>query len=165
MELPIARLVNAALDRATDAPLPLGARAPDFSLPDQAGRVVTLSGLRGGGLVLVFYPRDNTPVCSMQLRDFNAEAAALSALGARVFGINSGAAATHARFCEKLGLGFDLLVDDGARVAQAYHATIGPAGPLRQVRRTVYALDAEGRVVFAERGTPSPASVLAALRP
>ena len=154
------RLVHAALDAATDRPLPLGARAPDFALKNQRGEVVRLADQKGHPVILVFYPRDNTPVCSLQLRDFNSETAALSRLGARVFGINAGSAETHAHFCEKLALGFDLLVDDGALVARAYQATLGP---LVQVRRTVYAVDADGIIVFSERGTPSPAAVLGAL--
>ena len=140
--------------------LSIGSPAPSFSLPDQDGKPVTLSELAGRWVVLYFYPRDDTPICTMQLRDFNAGRETWSASGVRVFGVNSGDARSHASFCERLGLGFDLLVDDGAALASEYRATFGA---IRQVRRTVYAIGRDGLIAFAERGTPAPELVLASL--
>ena len=149
-----------ALDLATSAPLSVGSVAPAFDLQNQAGLRQRSSDLAGTPFVLVFYPRDDTPICTMQLRDFNAGRETWSASGVRVFGVNSGNARSHASFCERLGLGFDLLVDDGAALASEYRATFGA---IRQVRRTVYAIGRDGLIAFAERGTPAPELVLASL--
>ncbi|MFZ4735492.1 MAG: peroxiredoxin [Bradymonadia bacterium] len=158
--LGLLRNAERALNDALSAPLAVGTAAPDFTLPNQRGEAVRLSALRGQPVVLVFYPVDDTPVCTVQLRDFNAELDTLTAAGARVFGVNPGDGASHTAFCGKLGLGFDLLVDAGARVAEQYRAKYGPVA---LVRRTVYAIGADGRIVFAARNTPAPSEVLAAL--
>ena len=78
--------------------------------------------------------------------------------GVAVFGVNSGSAASHEKFRRNHGLPFPLLVDQGKNVARLYGANGFPV-----VRRTVYAIDKDGRVAFAERGMPEPARILAAL--
>jgi len=138
-------------------PLPVGTPAPDFSLPDDAGRTVTLAGLRGQNVLLVFYPGDDTPGCTRQLCTLRDEWSQVQARGVQVFGVNPQGATSHRRFRDKFQLPFPLLVDDAQRVAQLYHAH----GFI--VKRTVYLIDAEGIVRFARRGAPSPGEVLAVL--
>ena len=139
-------------------PLAVGSVAPDFSLPDDGGRMVTLSTLRGRPLVLVFYPGDNTPGCTKQLCQFRDDWTQAKTLGVEVFGVNPQNARKHADFRSKFQFPFPLLVDQGQNVAEAYHAK----GLI--VKRTVYLIGRDGKILFARRGMPSPAEVLAAAK-
>jgi peroxiredoxin Q/BCP len=140
------------------SPLEPGTPAPDFSLPDDFGRTVSLSALRGKRVVLVFYPGDDTPGCTRQLCQFRDDWSEARALGVEVFGVNPGSARSHGKFREKFHFPFSLLVDKGQEVAALYHAN----GLI--VKRTVYGIGADGVIRFARRGMPSPAEVLRAMR-
>jgi peroxiredoxin Q/BCP len=137
-------------------PLPVGSNAPDFSLPDDSGRDVTLSKLRGRNVVLVFYPGDDTPGCTRQLCAFRDHWSAATARGVEVFGVNPQGARKHASFRRKFDFPFPLLVDRGQKVAALYHAN----GLI--VKRTVYLIGPDGKIRFARRGMPAPSEVLAA---
>ena len=139
-------------------PLAVGSDAPDFSLPDDSGLTVTLSALRGRPVVLVFYPGDNTPGCTKQLCQFRDDWTQAKALGVEVFGVNPQNARKHAAFRTKFQFPFPLLVDEGQNVAEAYHAK----GLI--VKRTVYLIGRDGKILFARRGMPNPAEVLAAAK-
>jgi peroxiredoxin Q/BCP len=138
------------------SPLAVGTPAPDFSLPDDSGSVVTLSSLRGKRVVLVFYPADDTPGCTKQLCQFRDEWSDARKAGVQVFGVNPGSAGSHTRFRTKYKLPFPLLVDKGQNVAEMYHAN----GII--IKRTVYLIGTDGKIAFAERGMPAPEKVLAA---
>ena len=141
-----------------DRPLPVGSEAPDFSLNDENEKAVRLSSFRGQShVVLVFYPGDDTTICTRQLCEFRDQWDRVLAKGAVVLGINPQAAESHRKFIQKQRYPFPLLVDRGKEVAKIYHA-----GGLI-VRRTVYLVDKNGIVRFAERGKPSPETVLAAI--
>jgi peroxiredoxin Q/BCP len=136
-------------------PLAVGESAPDFSLPDQDGKIESLRDLRGRSVVLVFYPGDDTTVCRAQLcelRDRWAQAAAKNTL---VFGVNPQNAASHGRFREKSKLPFPLLVDQGQKVGKLYRTS----GLI--VKRTVYLIGPDGVIRFARRGKPNADEVLA----
>ncbi|MGA7239330.1 MAG: peroxiredoxin [Bryobacteraceae bacterium] len=137
-------------------PLPVGAAAPDFTLPDQLGHAVELSSLRGRNVVLVFYPGDDTPGCTKQLCQFRDQWTAVKARGAAVFGVNPANASKHEKFREKFHFQFPLLVDEGQKVAERYHAN----GLI--VKRTVYVIGPDGKIRFGKRGMPNPTEVLAA---
>ena len=103
--------------------LTIGSAAPDFSAlavgGPYDGKTVTLSSLEGKTVVLYFYPKDATPGCTTQacgLRDAWSEVSAR----AEVFGVSIDSAASHARFIEKQGLPFSLLVDEEQTMVQAY---------------------------------------------
>jgi peroxiredoxin Q/BCP len=137
------------------SPLPVGAPAPDFSLPEESGRMVTLSALRGSGVVLVFYPGDDTPGCTKQLCEFRDAWGDAQARGMQIFGVNPQNARKHDQFRRKFGFPFPLLVDRGQKVGSLYHAN----GLI--VKRTVYRIGPDGVIRFARRGYPAPAEVLA----
>ena len=139
-------------------PLPVGADAPDFHARDDSGREVTLSALRGRYVVLVFYPGDDTPTCTKQLCQFRDQWSQAIASGVEVFGVNPRNARKHAEFRKKFQFPFPLLVDEGQKVAQAYHAN----GLI--VKRTVYLIGRDGRILFARRGMPDVGEVLAAAK-
>ena len=129
------------------AGLTVGDEAPDFTLPSTQGEV-TLSerlGSEGGdrNVLLVFYPGDDTPVCTRQLCDYRDNLSAFELLGVDVLGINPQDLASHERFAEKHGLSFPLLSDADKRVCREYGALslFGMAkralvlvGPNRRVR-------------------------------
>ena len=138
-------------------PLPIGSPAPDFSLPDDTGCIVSISALRGKSVVLVFYPADDTPTCTRQLCEFRDNWSEAAARGVEIFGVNPRRPASHAKFRAKFRFPFPLLVDAGQKVARLYHAD----SPI-VVRRTVYLIGPDGAIRFAQRGVPSPKEVLAA---
>lgn len=144
------------LDWLFSDPLPVGTLAPDFSLPDQDGKMLSLSGLRGHNVVLVFYPGDDTTVCRRQLCEFRDRWAAAQHKNTMVFGVNPQSAASHIRFQSKSRLPFPLLVDPGQRIGELYHTR----GLI--VKRTVYLIAPDGRIRYAKRGMPDLDEVLAA---
>ena len=143
------------LDWLFSDPLPAGSSAPDFTLAQQDGTPVKLSGLRGSNVVLVFYPGDDTMVCRKQLCEFRDEWAAARGHNTQVFGVNPGSAASHLKFQQKYRFPFPLLVDSGQKVAALYQAN----GLM--VKRTVYLIGPDGVIRYAKRGKPDPAEVLA----
>jgi thioredoxin-dependent peroxiredoxin len=135
-------------------PLLPGTPAPDFSLPDQDGKIVTLGALRGHNVALIFYPGDDTTVCRQQLCVFRDRWADAQQKNALVFGVNPQSAQSHAKFIGKCRLPFPLLVDSGQKTGALYNAR----GLI--VRRTVYLIGPDGIIRFGQRGTPDPGLVL-----
>ncbi|MEM9661561.1 MAG: peroxiredoxin [Planctomycetota bacterium] len=124
-----------------------GETAPDFSLPDASGELVSLASLiERGPAVLYFYPADFTPGCTAQacmVRDLHGE---LTAAGLRVVGISPQKPASHAKFAEKFGLPFTLLCDTDKSVAKRYGA-VWPLGIA--FRRVTYLVDQDRRIIDA----------------
>ena len=131
-------------------PLPQpGEMAPDFTLPQDAGPDVTLSGLRGSRVVLFFYPKDNTPGCTTEAVEFTANADAFAAAGVKVFGISKDSLKKHENFRAKHDLGVPLLSDADSDMCERY----GTWGEKKNygrtymgITRTTVLIDAEGRV-------------------
>lgn len=141
-----------------EKPLPVGSVAPDFSLEDQDGNSFRLASLRAqSSVVLVFYPGDDTGVCTRQLCEFRDDWSQVRAKGCTVVGVNPQNAESHRKFIGKYRYPFPLLVDQGKHVAKLYNAS----GLI--VRRTVYLIGEDGIVKFAQRGKPHPATVLQAI--
>ena len=141
--------------------LPVGSAAPDFTAATSDGKTVRLSELRGRKrVVLVFYPGDYTPVCTSQLCSFRDNWQALAADNAVVYGINPASAETHHGFAQQNRLPFPLLADSRGEIAGSY----GCRALFGIIKRTVYVLDAQGRVAWVKRGNPAPSEILEALR-
>jgi thioredoxin-dependent peroxiredoxin len=136
-------------------PLAVATPAPDFTLPDQDGTLVTLSALRGHNIVLVFYPADETTVCRQQLCEFRDQWSVAQAKNTLVFGVNPQGAESHAKFRDRRQFPFPLLVDRKQKVGDLYHAR----GLV--VKRTVYLIGPDGSIRYARRGKPDPEEVLA----
>jgi len=139
------------------APLSVGTKAPEFSAKDENGNLVSLSALKGRNVVVVFYPGDDTAVCTKQLCEFRDSWASVTSKNTVVFGVNPAQAGRHDKFRKKYSLPFPLLVDEGQKIAQAYNSSFSFAP-----RRTVYLIGPDGTIRYARRGKPSPADVLAA---
>jgi peroxiredoxin Q/BCP len=125
----------------------VGDRAPDFTLPGTGGRTYSLSEHAGRPVVLVFYPGDNTPVCTKQLNEYSDELSRFTALGATVLAISPQDVTSHEAFRAKHELGFPLLADTDKAVFAAY----GALGPLGFARRSVFVVDGAGVVRYAHK--------------
>jgi peroxiredoxin Q/BCP len=98
-----------------------GKKAPDFTLPDQDGRPVSLRDLtRHGDVVLYFYPKDMTPGCTTEACSFRDRLDLLRAAGAQVVGVSADSPASHKKFIERNGLTFPLLSDTDNQITKAY---------------------------------------------
>jgi peroxiredoxin Q/BCP len=125
----------------------VGDQAPEFTLPSTGGTDVSLGDFRGRPVVLVFYPGDDTPVCTKQLNSYNDELGQFEALDAQVLGISAQGVDSHERFAEKHGFRFPLLADPDKKVAGLY----GTLGPIGFPRRSVFIVDGDGVVRYAHR--------------
>jgi thioredoxin-dependent peroxiredoxin len=133
----------------------VGDEAPAFELDgtdgtDEGIHRYSLAELRGQPVVLVFYPADNSIVCTRQLNSYTADFERFAAVDARVLGISPQDVASHAAFAEDQGgFAFPLLADVDKEVAGAY----GVLGPLGFYRRSVFVVDPAGVVRYAHRAT------------
>lgn len=125
----------------------VGDRAPDFSLAGTGGTTYRLWDHRGFPMVLAFYPGDDTPVCTNQLRSYNDELDQLTGLGATLWAISPQSVQSHEGFGAKLGLAFPLLADVDKATFKAY----GCLGPLGFPRRSVFVVDGDGIIRYAHR--------------
>lgn len=98
----------------------IGATAPDVTLPDQAGQTQRLEDRRGQWVLVYFYPRDDTPGCTVEACAVRDEWRAFRAAGIEVVGISADSAASHKKFADKFKLPFTLLADEGKRVIRAF---------------------------------------------
>jgi peroxiredoxin Q/BCP len=127
--------------------LSVGDPAPDFELPGTGGRTYALADYRGLPVVLVFYPGDDTPVCTAQLNSYTAEIGRFDGLGAQLLAISPQDVESHEHFSQEFGFAFPLLADTEREVAQAY----GVLGPLGFYRRSVFVVDGAGIIRYAHR--------------
>jgi thioredoxin-dependent peroxiredoxin len=146
-----------------------GDNAPDFTLPDQEGRSVTLSELRGQKVVVYFYPKADTPGCTTQACGIRDHAADYDAADAVVLGISPDPVDRVKKFADKFDLRFALLADEDHAVAEAYGVWVEKSRYGRTYwgnERTTFVIDPDGRVAQVLRNV-KPAQhddlVLAAL--
>ncbi|MEM9164719.1 MAG: peroxiredoxin [Cyanobacteria bacterium P01_F01_bin.4] len=131
-----------------------GDTAPDFTLPNQAGESVSLSGFKGQkALILYFYPKDDTPGCTTESCTFRDSYQDFLDAGAEVLGISSDSPESHQKFAAKHNLPFTLVSDTGSTVRKAYGvpATLGLLPG-----RVTYVIDKDGvvRHVFNSQFNP-----------
>jgi peroxiredoxin Q/BCP len=125
----------------------VGDMAPEFTLQGTGGSDYSLSQFRGQPVVIVFYPGDDTPVCTKQLNSYNNELDAFTGVGAQVLAISAQDVSSHEQFAGKHGFGFPLLADTDKAVAGLY----GTVGPLGYPRRSVFVVDASGVIRYVHR--------------
>lgn len=126
-----------------------GDKAPDFSLPDQAGRTVTLDDLLADGpLILFFYPADFTPICTREACLFRDAYRELAAAGVSVCGVSPNDSKSHARFRDRHGLTYTLLADPGKNAIRAFGVD-GPFGI--GMRRATFLIGPDHRIREAVR--------------
>jgi len=129
----------------------VGRPAPDFALEGIDGSergTYSLAKYRGQVVVLVFYPGDNTPVCTRQLNAYTEDIESFTDAGAQVLAVSPQSVASHDDFsCKQGGFAFPLLADTDKAVGEAY----GILGPLGFYRRSAFVIDGEGIVRYAHR--------------
>lgn len=125
----------------------VGDIAPAFTLRATDGKHVSLGDYLGNPVVLVFYPGDDTPVCTRQLNSYNDDLSQFAAMSAQVLAVSAQSVESHERFAAKHGFQFPLLADVDKVVAAAY----GTLGPLGFPRRSVFVVDRTGVVRYAHR--------------
>ncbi len=141
-----------------DSLLGAGSDAPSFDLVTQDGRAVRSEDLLGQrGYVLIFYPGDDTPGCTLQLKAFSDLVPAFDAVGYDVYGVNPADAASHQRFVDGCSLGVPLLVDTDRKLAEAFQ-TARPGIPV--TFRSVFLVDDKGIVRNAMKDMPDPQALL-----
>ncbi len=147
----------AALEADQEPDSPQGRRprrgdpAPGFTLAGTGGATYSLGEHAGEPVVLVFYPADHSPVCTLQLRSYSEDLNAFEALGATVLCLSPQDVASHEEFARLNDLRVPLLADVGAGVGEAYNIL----GPLGFYRRSVFVVDGGGVIRFARRSLSS----------
>jgi len=136
-----------------------GDTAPDFSLESTDGNTISLKEFAGDKyVVLIFYPGDETPVCTQQMCEIRDDYSSFEARNAVVFGINPAGRKSHEKFAKKNNLQFPLLMDEGNRTGERY----GVKGLIMN-KRTVYVIDKDGKIIYAKRGKPAVSEILASI--
>lgn len=128
----------------------VGKKAPAFTLESSDGGKVKLADHAGKVVVVYFYPRDNTPGCTVEAQEFSAAVPTLTKLGAVVFGISKDSIASHCKFRDKYGLAFPLLTDPDGEVMEAYGAwgdKVMYGKKMQGVIRSTVVIGKDGKVV------------------
>ena len=102
--------------------LTVGETAPQFSLPSSSGQIVNLDSLKGQKVVIFFYPKDDTPGCTIEACEFRDRSDEISAKGTKILGISPDNLESHDKFINKFNLNFELLADEDNTVATSYGA-------------------------------------------
>ena len=156
------RNVAAAADLA-----PVGTTAPNFTLPSQENKPVSLSDYKGKWVVLYFYPKDQTSGCTIEAHNFQRDTQKYEALNAVVLGVSLDTVDSHRSFCTKDSLTFKLLADPDHKVVDAYGVPIKSFGPVHYAERDTFLISPDGKVVQQWQGKDIQAhsgEVLAAIQ-
>lgn len=126
---------------------PINSTAPNFTLPSQESKPVSLSDYRGKWVVLYFYPKDQTAGCTLEAHNFQRDLSQYEALHAVVLGVSLDTVASHQTFCAKDSLTFKLLADPNHRVIDAYGVPVRSSGAMHYAERTTFLISPGGKVV------------------
>ena len=143
----------------------VGSPAPTFNLTTNEGKQVSLADLKGKWVVLYFYPKDMTPGCTIEARNFQRDLAKYEAANAVILGVSVDSTESHKEFCAKEGLNFKLLSDTDAKVSEQYGSIMEYQGTKLSARNT-FIIDPRGKIakVFEKVKVPAHSEeVLAAL--
>lgn len=127
----------------------IGKQAPDFTLPNQDGKEVSLSDFKGKNVVLYFYPKDMTPGCTTEACDFRDHHENFGELDAVIIGVSPDPVDKHEKFIDKHGLPFLLLADEEKQVAEAYDVWKLKKNFGKEyygIERSTFILDKEGKL-------------------
>jgi peroxiredoxin Q/BCP len=123
----------------------VGHQAPQFTLLSQDGSNVSLNQFRGKWVVLYFYPKDNTPGCTLEAHNFQRDIAAYEGDNAVIVGVSVDSADSHKSFCVKQGLTFKLLADTDKKVVEEYGSLHNVFG-FKMAARNTFLIDPNGKI-------------------
>ena len=141
-------LVPRLLSGSRTAPPGAGSTAPEFTLPSQESASVSLKAYRGSWVVLYFYPKDQTPGCTREARNFQVDQSKYAERHAVVLGVSVDSVDSHKKFCAKEGLNFKLLADSDGKVSGAY-GSLTNLGVVKFAARHTFLIDPGGKVAKA----------------
>lgn len=121
-----------------------GNRFPDFSLPNQDGKTTSLQDFAGQWLVVYFYPKDDTPGCTIEAKGFTARKADFDAAGIKVLGVSADDVASHQHFCHKFAFTIDLLSDPGSSLMKSLGIGQAEWKGMKFWERTTFVVDPSG---------------------
>lgn len=124
-----------------------GTKAPDFTLPSQEDKPVSLSQYKGKWVVLYFYPKDQTAGCTIEAHNFQRDMSKYDADNAVVLGVSLDTVANHKAWCAKDTFSFKLLADPDHKVADEYGVPVMGMGPIKYAKRETFLISPAGKVV------------------
>ena len=140
-----------SLPMAAAAPAPdlaaVGASAPNFSLPSQEDKMVSLNDYKGKWVVLYFYPKDMTTGCTIEAHNFQRDLPKYDADNAVVLGVSFDTVESHKTFCTKDSLTFKLLADPDHKAIDAYGVPFKGMGDNHYAARTTFLISPDGKIV------------------
>lgn len=149
--VPAAMLASAMLFAADEVPS-AGSAAPDFQLSSQEGKTVGLHDFRGKWVVLYFYPKDNTPGCTIEAHNFQRDLSKYDEKNAVIVGVSVDTTESHLDFCAKQSLTFKLLADTGKKVVADY----GSLSDRGVASRNTFLIDPNGKIAKVWTGVKPP---------
>jgi peroxiredoxin Q/BCP len=123
-----------------------GAKAPDFTLPSQEDKPVSLKDYKGKWVVLYFYPKDQTTGCTIEAHNFQRDMAKYDALNAVVLGVSLDTVEGHKAWCAKDTFSFKLLADPNHKVVDAYGVPVMTRGDAKYASRQTFLISPDGKV-------------------
>jgi peroxiredoxin Q/BCP len=124
-----------------------GAAAPNFTLPSQEDKQVSLSQYKGKYVVLYFYPKDMSTGCTIEAHNFQRDQAMYDKEGAAILGVSLDTADSHKQFCTKENLTFKLLADPDHKVTDEYGVAVMAHGDAKFAKRVTFLIGPNGKVV------------------
>jgi peroxiredoxin Q/BCP len=124
--------------------LQAGNAFPEFSLPNQDGKTMRLSDFAGKWLVVYFYPKDDTPGCTIQGKSFTASKADFDAAGIQIVGVSADDSASHKNFCNKFSFNVDLLADTNSVLMKSLGIGQAEWKGMKFWERTTFVVDPKG---------------------
>lgn len=149
-------------DASATVGIDVGDSAPSFVLQDHTGTVVSSESLRGSNYIIYFYPKDDTPGCTLEACGFRDSTPRFTAKGVKVLGVSPDSPEVHSRFRKKYGLGFPLLSDPEKTLAKAYGVWVKKQNYGREymgVERSTFFVDRHGVVKKVWRRVRVPGHV------
>jgi peroxiredoxin Q/BCP len=141
----IVALVGPSLGAFAASTPAVGTTAPEFTLASQDGSQVSLKGYRGKWVIVYFYPKDQTPGCTIEAHNFQRDQPQYAQRNAVVVGISVDTAESHKEFCAKEGLNFKLLADTEHKVVKEYGSTMNYQG-VEIAARNTFIVDPQGKI-------------------
>ncbi len=142
----IATVVGSSLSAFAASTPAVGTLAPDFTLASQDGSQVSLKDYRGKWVIVYFYPKDQTPGCTIEAHNFQRDQPQYAQRNAIVVGVSVDTAESHKEFCAKEGLNFKLLADTEHKVVKEYGSTMSYQG-VEIAARNTFIVDPQGKIL------------------